>query len=275
MSRCPPLAAHSLIRARIPSLPTSTRQPPEGRRRKQAGLALESAEVGHACLVNNCPDEDEPISVGSEAVYSTHSMSRRIFTAGSPACRSPLLNRYKISAFVKGLLVTAMWRSRGIRIADRVVCLGAAPSAGGAGTITIGSRVSFRGIRARTRLGVGFGGVISIGDRSFINSGVILESSVSITIGNNCLIGDRVQMQDSNYHEVSEGEGVVRSAIAIGNNVWIGNSAIVLPGVKIGDHSVIGAGSVVTKDVPPRTVFAGNPARYIRDVVASESFKRA
>jgi acetyltransferase-like isoleucine patch superfamily enzyme len=54
--------------------------------------------------------------------------------------------------------------------------------------------------------------------------------------------------------------------IVIGNRVWIGASAIILPGVTIGDDAVVGAASVVTKDVAPRTVVAGNPARFPREV---------
>lgn len=52
----------------------------------------------------------------------------------------------------------------------------------------------------------------------------------------------------------------------VGDNVWIGNRAIVLPGVTIGDGAVVGAGSVVTRDVPARTVVAGNPARVVREL---------
>lgn len=54
--------------------------------------------------------------------------------------------------------------------------------------------------------------------------------------------------------------------IRIGNNVWIGGGAIILPGVTIGDHSVIGAGSVVVHDVPAAKVVAGNPVRILRDI---------
>lgn len=54
--------------------------------------------------------------------------------------------------------------------------------------------------------------------------------------------------------------------ITIGNNVWIGGSATILPGVSIGDNAVVGAGSVVTRDVAPNTVVAGNPAKVIRQI---------
>ena len=88
------------------------------------------------------------------------------------------------------------------------------------------------------------------------------------------MIGDNVQIRDSNYHEVDEGAGVYSAPIHIGKNVWIGNDSKILPGVDIGDHSVIGAGSVVTKSVPSCVVAAGNPARIIRNITVSESYFR-
>jgi acetyltransferase-like isoleucine patch superfamily enzyme len=60
----------------------------------------------------------------------------------------------------------------------------------------------------------------------------------------------------------------------LGNNVWIGRGAIVVPGVTIGDHSVVGAGSVVTHDVPPLTLVAGNPARPIRTLSSHAGWRR-
>jgi acetyltransferase-like isoleucine patch superfamily enzyme len=60
----------------------------------------------------------------------------------------------------------------------------------------------------------------------------------------------------------------------LGDNVWIGRAAIVLPGVTIGDHSMVAAGSVVTKDVPPRVVVAGNPAKVVREITASDEWRR-
>lgn len=95
----------------------------------------------------------------------------------------------------------------------------------------------------------------------------------SITIGNNCLTGKWVTITD-NSHGDTDIESlqlspinrplVSKGAVIIGDNVWIGDKATILPGVSIGDGAVIGANAVVTKDVPPYCVVGGNPARIIK-----------
>jgi maltose O-acetyltransferase len=62
--------------------------------------------------------------------------------------------------------------------------------------------------------------------------------------------------------------------VHIGDNVWIGRSAIILPGVTIGDNAVVAAGAVVTKDVPDATLVAGNPARVVRTLVVDDGWRR-
>jgi acetyltransferase-like isoleucine patch superfamily enzyme len=181
---------------------------------------------------------------------------------------------YRARRFLKGRLITSLWRLRGVSIEDRVAVLGRAPKIAGAGRITLGSRVSFRGFGARSWFHVHEGATIAIGARSFINSGVMIDAASSVMIGERCLIGDAVVIQDSNYHEIDEGAGVKVAPVSIGDNVWIARGAIILPGVAIGDHSVIGAGSVVTRNVPARVVAAGNPARVLRDIAASDRFSR-
>jgi acetyltransferase-like isoleucine patch superfamily enzyme len=70
---------------------------------------------------------------------------------------------------------------------------------------------------------------------------------------------------DNNQHGIIRREDLPESEpVVIEDNVWIGSKTIILPGVRIGNHAVIGAGSIVTKDIPPRCVAAGNPARVIR-----------
>ena len=90
-----------------------------------------------------------------------------------------------------------------------------------------------------------------------------------ITIGDNVLLGPNVQLVTATHplNPVERASGLeLAFPITIGNHVWIGAGAIVLPGVTIGDNVVVGAGSVVTKDVPDNQVVAGNPARMIRKV---------
>lgn len=184
------------------------------------------------------------------------------------------MNIYRAKRYIKGKIVAFAWKMRGVEIQDRISVLGVSPHIAGKGSIKLGSLVSFRGCGSRSWFHVSANATLSIGSKSFINSGVMIDASSSINIGRNCLVGDCVVIQDSNYHEIDEESGVRTKSVTIGDNVWIGRNSIILPGVEIGDHSVIGAGSVVTRSVPPRSLAAGNPARVIREVVASADYVR-
>lgn len=112
--------------------------------------------------------------------------------------------------------------------------------------------------------------IIQIGPGCAFSNNISICALQSITIGGRCLIGDMVLILDADHHELDpsnrwNGPGTI-SPVVIGNNVWIGSRAIILRGVTIGDNSVIGAGSVVTKSVPPNTVVAGNPARPLKQI---------
>jgi len=197
-------------------------------------------------------------------------MSKRITDKLSYICRQI----FRVKRYIKGVLVTTIWRARGVKIPDRVLIEGPTPHIWRRGQLILGSRVSFRTISTKSRLAVNNMASLIIHDRCFFNSNCVLDCSVSISIGTRSMIGDDVQIRDSNYHEVDEGGGVFCAPIQIGKNVWIGNGSKILPGVEIGDHSVVGAGSVVTKSVPSGVVVAGNPARVIRKIKASEGYFR-
>jgi acetyltransferase-like isoleucine patch superfamily enzyme len=169
---------------------------------------------------------------------------------------------------------TSRVRAQGVDVADRVVVIGMGPSITNLGTICLGSRVRFRSFKNRVRLKANENSTISIGDRTFLNDGVVITASTSIEIGSHCLIGDGVEMFDTNYHEIEEGSDVITAPIKIGHNVWIGREVLLLPGIEIGDHSVIGARSVVTKSIPARVVAAGIPAKPIRAIAASDDYIR-
>ncbi len=140
--------------------------------------------------------------------------------------------------------------------------------------MSFGKRLQLRGFGRRVTVRSSGGAPVVIGDYVLLNSGVTIEACSGVTIGNNCLIGDGVQIHDSNYHEVDEGAGVTRERIVIGNNVWLGRDVLVLPGVTIGDHTVVAARSVVTRSIPQRTLAAGTPARVVRSVAASDGWVR-
>ena len=116
---------------------------------------------------------------------------------------------------------------------------------------------------------------ITFGENVMIGKDVVISTSKSggspISIGNNVMIAQRNLIIGGN-HEYSkveipmnqQGEGA-QGAIVIGNDVWVGAGCIILTGVKVGDGCIIGAGSIVTKDLPPYSIAVGNPARVIKN----------
>ena len=117
------------------------------------------------------------------------------------------------------------------------------------------------------------GAVLTIGDNVGMSQAALICHK-SITIGNNVKIGGGVCIYDTDFHSL---DPVIRRSsedlknraekpVVIGNDVFIGAKSIILKGVTIGDNSVIGAGSVVTKSVPANQIWAGNPAKFIRNI---------
>lgn len=112
-----------------------------------------------------------------------------------------------------------------------------------------------------------FGKNIELGDNVFINACCQFQDQGGIKIGDNCLIGHNVVLATLNHDMKPERRWIcIPKRIEIGNNVWIGSHSTILAGVKIGDNSVIAAGSVVTKNVEPDTVVGGIPAKFIKKI---------
>jgi acetyltransferase-like isoleucine patch superfamily enzyme len=140
--------------------------------------------------------------------------------------------------------------------------------------MSVGDGFAVRSPVFRARFGCGPNGEIRIGNNVFVNLGVTLYASERISIGDHTLIGDQCVIYDTDFHQVHPGSEPRVSPITIGRNVWIGRGAFILPGVMIGDHAVVAAASVVTKDVPPRTVVGGSPAHEISTFDAEDSWVR-
>jgi maltose O-acetyltransferase len=125
------------------------------------------------------------------------------------------------------------------------------------------------GIDFRPPISIDYGSRLVIGDRTFINADFLIIGGGLVTIGADCLIGPRCGIYTPNH-----AEDVARrldgwelpEPVVIGDNVWLGGSVTITPGVSIGDNSIIGAGSVVTKDIPEGVVAVGNPCRPVRPI---------
>lgn len=112
-----------------------------------------------------------------------------------------------------------------------------------------------------------------IGDNFYANFNLTLVDDTTITIGNHVMFGPNVVLTTAGHPVDPDRRRNVAQfniPITIEDNVWIGANVVVLPGVTVGENSVIGAGSVVTKDIPANVVAVGNPCRVLRDISARD-----
>ena len=118
-----------------------------------------------------------------------------------------------------------------------------------------------------------FGATISIGKHTYINFNVTILDVGPVLIGSNVLIAPNAQLYTATHDMTFMARRswqVYGKAITIGDDVWIGGGAIICPGVTIGARSIIGAGAVVTRDVPEDVLVVGNPARIVRSLKAND-----
>lgn len=134
------------------------------------------------------------------------------------------------------------------------------------GVIRIGRRSTiWPGVKL-TALGKGAGApaILSIGACCSLGDRTQIHCCERVSIGDHVLISWDCNILENNFHTTTDG-GIQSAPIVIGDRVWIGCRAIILAGVTIGEGSIVAAGSVVTRDVPPGTLVAGNPAKVIRE----------
>ena len=112
------------------------------------------------------------------------------------------------------------------------------------------------------RIEIGKNGVLSIGNGTYINRNTLIICHDKIDIGRDCKISWDVIIMDTDQHPI-KGKTIENRPVYIEDNAWIGCRCIILKGVRIGKGAIIAAGSVVTKDVPPWTIFGGVPARQL------------
>jgi acetyltransferase-like isoleucine patch superfamily enzyme len=143
------------------------------------------------------------------------------------------------------------------------------PAVKNEGRLLIGDRTRITSTIATFELGVGPGATMDIGSGVLINYGCSFGATKLLRIGDRCNIGTQCILIDNAFHELDpdrRDEQPESQPVVLERNVWLASRVIVLPGVTIGENSVIGAGSVVTKDVPPNVLAAGIPARVIRPI---------
>lgn len=118
-----------------------------------------------------------------------------------------------------------------------------------------------------------FGYNITVGDNFYTNTNCCILDCAKVTIGNNVWIGPNVGIYTPNhaFDGKERSDGYEKSLpIVIGDNVWIGGGVNIIGGVRIGENSIIGSGSVVTKDIPAGVIVAGNPAKIIREITEKD-----
>lgn len=118
-----------------------------------------------------------------------------------------------------------------------------------------------------------YGFYTKIGHDTFINRNAYLMDGCGITIGSHCFIGPNCGMYTAIHATVAEerNQGLEKALpIVIGDNCWLGGDVTILPGVTIGNNTIIGAGSVVTKDIPDNVIAVGNPCRVLRPITDAD-----
>lgn len=143
------------------------------------------------------------------------------------------------------------------------------------GAIQVGKNLSIVGHPWAVQITSTKGANLTFGDNVYVNAGVGIAANKEILIGDNVKIGPRTSIFDSNYHHIdSSDKGELSRSITIGNNVWIGADCTILPGVTIGDNSVIAAKSTVNKNVPNNVLAGGSPAKVIRELEIEDGWVR-
>jgi acetyltransferase-like isoleucine patch superfamily enzyme len=193
-----------------------------------------------------------------------------------------LKKTYKFYNLSISIVYTAFFRLLGVRLGDKNRFIGMPHIfARSRGLIKVGSKCKI--VSGETANPVGLhhrciirtlttSAKITIGDNVGM-SGTTLLARKSITVGDNVLFGANCTVIDSDHHQIDptsrlndDVAKIISKSVVIENNVWLGGSVMVLKGVTIGRNSVVGAGSIVTADVPSNVLVAGNPAKIIRKI---------
>jgi len=182
---------------------------------------------------------------------------------------SDLLRDFAGDADQVRAVANARWHLRHAEHVGQRVRLWGKPWIEARGRLVIDDRVQLRSTVATLEMVVEDGAVLEVGERSLVNFGCELVAHSRVTIGRRCLIGSHSVIMDSPYHTVDPSRRLERPVprpITLEDNVWLGIRVIVMPGVTIGTNSVVGAGSIVTDDLPSGVLAVGSPARVVREL---------
>lgn len=182
--------------------------------------------------------------------------------------------RHSPALYYKTAICTALFKARGVKC-SLVSCEGRIPLLYNRGEVTIEGRLGIGGRLLPCELGAALPtAYLRIGDQVYFNNGASVVAYCGIEIGDNSFIGDFVAVYDTNFHSIDQAHPARSAPVIIGSNVWLGRCVTVLPGSKIGDHTVVSAGSIVKGDLPPGVLAAGNPARPVKDLEVSGGWRR-
>ena len=163
-------------------------------------------------------------------------------------------------------MLNGWWHLRRAEVGRRVRLSGR-PRVVADGRVVVADRVQLYSTLLPLEIVARSGAVLEIGERTLVNFGTSIVALQEVRIGAHCHIGPQCIIMDNSFHEMDPDRRLEEPAsqpISIEDNVWLGARVIVMPGVTIGRDAVVGAGSVVTRDVPPRAFAAGVPASVIR-----------
>jgi acetyltransferase-like isoleucine patch superfamily enzyme len=151
------------------------------------------------------------------------------------------------------------------------------------GTVKFGSNLVFNSSITSIWLGFNHPCVIDVSKDAYLKIGdncgfsaISIRCKKSIIIGDFVQIGFNTTISDTDSHPIDYQQrritidGEQMDTVVIGDDAWIGNDVIILKGVTVGERSIVGAGSVVTKNIPPDEIWAGNPAKFIRKITNNE-----
>lgn len=169
------------------------------------------------------------------------------------------LSKHSIREHLAGLWFSRKFTNHGILVVTETRPFPKVINNGG--TITAENCQFYSGVRIEIRNN----GNLFIGNGTYINRNTLIVVEEDVSIGRDCKIAWDVIIMDSDLHPLNS-ETVKHDPVTIEDNVWIGCRSIILKGITIGKGAIIAAGSVVTKDVPPYTIYGGSPARYLADV---------